>query len=73
MIVIEHLEINGRQYVRTYSDAGMLIHGGFPEADYEEAIEPAEYGRVYTETDIPIGGDDEISMEEAFDLMEGII
>lgn len=73
MIVTEYLEIDGREYIRTYSDAGMLIHGGFPEADYEEAIEPAEYGRTYTETDIPIGGDDEISMEEAFDLLEGII
>lgn len=73
MIVTEYLEIDGRQYVRTYSDAGKLIHGGFPEADYEEAIEPAEYGRTYTETGIPIGGNEEISMEEAFGLLEGII
>lgn len=73
MIVREHIEIDGHDYIRTYSDAGMLIYGGSPEADYEEAIEPAEYERAYTETDIPIGGNDEISMEEAYDLLEDII
>jgi hypothetical protein len=37
---------------RTYSDKGMMI-----ERDgvrYSEAIDPAECGRVYTETDEPI-------------------
>lgn len=37
---------------RTYSDLGMMI-----ERDgvrYSEAIDPAELGRVYTETDEPI-------------------
>lgn len=37
---------------RTYSDKGMMI-----ERDgvrYSEAIDPAELGRVYTETDEPI-------------------
>ena len=40
--------------VRTYSDRGVLIHGGFPEGDYAEAIDPVDAGRTYTETDIPI-------------------
>lgn len=40
--------------VRTYSDAGFYIHGGSPEADYTEAIDPADAGRTYTETDIKI-------------------
>ena len=57
MIKTENLTINSEQYVRTYSDAGVLIHGGFPEADYEEAIDPADSGRTYTETDIPIESD----------------
>lgn len=42
---------------RTYSDLGMLI-----ERDgvrYSEAIDPADLGRQYTETDEPIeGGND---------------
>ena len=39
---------------RTYSDAGFMI-----ERDgirYSEAIDPAELGRQYTETDEPIEG-----------------
>ena len=32
----------------------MYIHGGFPEADYTEAYDPAEFGRTYIETNIPI-------------------
>ena len=40
---------------RTYSDKGMMI-----ERDgvrYDEAIDPAELNRQYTETDEPIEGD----------------
>ena len=44
--------------VRTYSDAGFLIHGGFPEGDYAEAIDPIDMHREYTETDIPIEEDE---------------
>ena len=55
-IVQEHFELNGVDFVRTYSDRGMMIHGGFPESDYAEASEPASLGRTYTETDEPIEG-----------------
>lgn len=48
--------------VRTYSDKNVLIHGGFPEGDYEEAIDPISANRTYVETDIPIVH--EISDEE---------
>ena len=37
---------------RTYSDAGMMIER--EGVQYSEAIDPAELGRQYTETDIPI-------------------
>ncbi len=50
-------EING-DMVRTYSDAGFYIHGGFPEGDYEEAYDPVDAGRTYTETDILIPVDE---------------
>lgn len=49
---------------RTYSDIGMMIHGGMPEADYVEAIDPTELGRTYTETDIPIPDDEQPSTTE---------
>lgn len=55
--------------IRTWSDAGVLIHGGFPEGDYESAIDPADAGRTYTETDIQI--DDSITAEEALAIITG--
>ena len=57
MIVTESMTINGRAFVKTYSDGGYMV-----ERDgvrYSEAIDPAELGRTYTETDerIPHDGD----------------
>ena len=43
--------------IRTYSDKNVLIHGGFPEGDYAEAIDPIYMNRTYVETDIPIETD----------------
>lgn len=45
--------------VHTYSDAGVMIHGGSPEGDYVDAWDPVDSGRTYAETDIPVPGDDE--------------
>lgn len=69
MIKTETITIGDKQYVRTYSDAGMMIHGGSPEADYDEAVDPAELGRVYTETEIPIEGESEA--EEIVNILTG--
>ena len=69
MIITETITIGDKQYVRTYSDAGMMIHGGMPEGDYDEAVDPAEFGRVYTETDIPIEGESEA--EEIVSILTG--
>ena len=57
MIIQERFTSGGRDFIRSYSSEGVLIHGGFPEADYEEGLDPAELGRTYTETDIPIDFD----------------
>ena len=57
MIKTENLTIGGKTFIRTYSDAGMKIHGGSPASDYDEAVDPAELGRTYTETNIPIETD----------------
>lgn len=40
--------------VRTYSDRHVYIHGGFPEGDYTEAVDPISAERTYIETDTPI-------------------
>ena len=52
MIKTENLTIGGRDFVKTYSDIGMMV-----ERDgvrYSEAIDPAEFGRQYIETDEPV-------------------
>ena len=57
MIVKEPLQIGGRDFLRTYSDEGLMI--ARDGVQYSEAIDPAEFGREYTETDIPIEGAEE--------------
>lgn len=54
MIITKNLTINNKDFVKTYSDRGCMV-----ERDgvrYSEAIDPAELGRTYTETDEPIEG-----------------
>lgn len=51
MIKTETITIGEKTFIRTYSDNGMMIHGGMPEADYAEALDLAELGREYTETE----------------------
>ena len=67
MIVQE--QITGTSLIKTYSDRGVLIHGGYPEADYEEAIDPVESGRTYVETDRYPGSD--ITDSEALAIITG--
>lgn len=69
-IVQEHFTVNNKDFIRTYSDAGMLIHGGMPEGDYAEACDHAELNRTYTETDIPIEG--ESDAEEILNILTGV-
>lgn len=59
---------------RTYSDKGMMI-----ERDgvrYSEAIDPAEFGRIYIETDEPIEPAEEMTETEekakAYDILTGV-
>lgn len=72
MIVTEQLTINDRQFTKTYSDSGFMVERD--GAQYSEAIDPAEFGRTYTETDIPIEGEGESEVEQkaaAFDYLTG--
>ena len=69
MIIQEHFTINEVDFVRSYSDKGVKIHGGMPEGDYDVAEDPASFSRTYTETDIPIDGD--VTAEEAVSILLG--
>lgn len=52
MIQTELITVDGRQLRRTWSDAGFMIER--EGAVYSEAVDPVEFDRVYTETDIPV-------------------
>ena len=69
MIVQEN--IAGTNLVKTFSDRGVLIHGGYPEADYEDAVDPVDAHRTYTEMDIPIEPDEEVTDSEALAIITG--
>ena len=52
MIKTELIMVNERQLRKTWSDAGFMIERD--GAVHSEAVDPAEFDRVYTETDILI-------------------
>lgn len=54
MIVTEEMTINGKPFIRTYSDSGYMVERD--SVRYSDAVDPAEFGRTYTETDEPTGG-----------------
>lgn len=62
---------DGVRLMRTYSDKNVYIHGGFPESDYQESIDPEYLHRTFTETDIPIETEDEIPAEQALSIITG--
>ena len=73
MLVTETVTIDEREYIHNYSGIGNYI-----ERDgicYEEAYDPPESGRVYTETDTPIirPTDDEAAYAEAGRILMGVI
>lgn len=73
MIKTESMTINGKAFVRTFSDSGYMVER--EGVRYGEAIDPAEFGRTYTETDEPIEADDLTETEEkakAYDVLMGV-
>lgn len=70
-IKTEHFDINGRDFVRTYSDANRcVVRDGI---EYSEACDPAEFGRVYTEGDIMPQDESTLADKaEAYDILMGV-
>ena len=67
MIVTEQLTINDKPFTKNYSDSGYYI-----ERDgvrYSEAIDPAELGRTYTETDVPIEAESDLTLTDALAML----
>lgn len=70
MIVQEHFDVNGRDFIRTYSDAGRyVVRDG---VEYSEACDPAEFGRVYTEGDMMFPEDIAAQAEEVLNILMGV-
>ena len=66
MIIQEHFDVNGRDFIRTVSNSGRyVVRDG---VSYSEACDPAEFGRTYTEGELM--PDEERDMEELADKAE---
>ena len=67
MIVTEQLTINDKPFTKNYSDSGYYI-----ERDgvrYSEAIDPSELGRTYTETNVPIETEADLTVTDALAML----
>ena len=73
MLVKENIEIGGRAFVKTYSDAGFYIERD--GVKYSEAIDLADIPREYIETDEPISPTEEPDetklKSDAYDYLTG--
>ena len=67
MIIAEQITINDRQFTKTYSDSGFMVERD--GAQYSEAIDPIEFAseRIYTETDIPIEGEGDLTVTDVLE------
>ena len=74
MIKTENMTVNGRALIRTYSDEHRyVVRDGIA---YEEAVDPADKERVYTEGDLinadeVIPDETELSDDEAARILMG--
>lgn len=78
MIQQETINFNGRLLVRTYSDAGKKIIQQETGWVYDEAVDPLDMHRVYTESEEDIeqsedDGDGDISADEVVSALEEIL
>lgn len=72
MIQIDTFEVNGHTLVRTYSDIGYRIKQDETGMVYDEAVDPKDSRRTYTETDEKLD-DVELTAEEALDIITGVV
>ena len=74
MIKTETVTMNNRTFVRTYSDANLMIQQDGTGAVYSEAYDPVDSGRTYTETEESIETDMTETEEKAkaYDIIMGV-
>lgn len=69
MIKCDEYTLNGIAFKRWYSDSGFYVER--EGIMYEEACDPAEYGRTYNETNVPIEEPDDPTAEELLEIITG--
>ena len=70
MIVQEHFDVEGHEFIRTYSDANRyVVRDG---VEYTEACDPAEFGRQYTEGDPLPPEEIAAQAEEVLNILMGV-
>ena len=68
-IVQEHFDVNGRDFIRTMSDAGRyVVRNG---VSYAEACDPAEFGRTYTEGSVMTDEEQEAAAQTILNIILG--
>jgi len=70
-IIQKQFDVNGRDFIRTYSDSGRyVVRDG---VEYSEACDPAELGRTYTEGELmPVDESALADKAEAYDILMGV-
>ena len=72
MIITETITINGREFIKNYSDEGKyVVREG---VKYSEAIDPVGFDRVYTESEEYMEDPEkEISDDEFISMLEEVL
>ena len=70
MIIIENITIGEEQYIKTHSDSGRMIRKVGTEEVYAEAIDVADAGFTYIETDMPVEPDREATAEDMKEMLK---
>lgn len=70
MIKTEKIMIDGREFLRTYSDDAKMIRKIGTDEVYGEAVDPINAGREYEETD-EVTRAEEISADDALEIIVG--
>lgn len=60
MIVTEAIEINGKEFIKNYSDKNLYIQKTGTDEVYSEAIDLPESNFIYEETDKEIEGEENV-------------
>ncbi len=71
MIITEYYieRADGTELYRTFSDSGVMIQKLGTDELYSEAVDAQGSGNAYTETDIPVPEDAEITVGDMMELL----